>query len=166
MLPPDMREKLAGANFRPLMETLEEHGEGAIDMVRAMLSCVTSAYQGAFAPQVIRGFERRDKGLDICLQSNEISRRDLSKLTGLLQCRLAWYGFQSVKVGQLRELSEHTLLVELLHARGTLLCQIEIDRRSGTIRRLASHALARLLASLRQATTEHGSSVAELMANR
>jgi hypothetical protein len=65
-----------------------------------------------------------------------------------LQRRLAWYGFRSVKVGQVRELSEQALVVDLLYTCGTLLCRIEIDRQSGAIRRPAAHGLVYLLASL------------------
>jgi hypothetical protein len=154
--------------LRPFIETLEEHGEG-LDMVSAVRGLMTSkTYRGTLAAALMRRFKRRGERSDTCLESDEeISRCDFSQLRGLwlLQCRLAWYGFRSVKVGQSRELSEHTLLVDLLHTCGTLLCRVEIDRQSGAIRRPASHALVRLLASLGQATTGHGSLMAEPMAN-
>jgi hypothetical protein len=83
----------------------------------------------------------------------EISSCGVSELPALwlLQCRLAWYGFRSVKVGQLRQLSEHTLFVDLLQTCGTILCTVEIDPRSGAIRRPQGHTLVRLVASLGQA---------------
>ena len=113
-----------------------------------------------------RVFERLDKGPDISLETNEeISRCDLFTLKGLLQCRLNWYGLRSVKVGPLRDLSQHTLLVDLLHACGAVLCRIEVDRRSGAIQRPANYALLRLHASLQRATTTHGSLMASPMAN-
>lgn len=140
-----------------------------MDMVSAARDRRTSkTHRGTLAAALMRRFKRRGERSDTCLQSDEeISPCDFSQLRGLwlLQRKLAWYGFRSVKVGQLRELSEHTLLVDLLHTCGTLLCRVEIDRQSGAIRRPASHALVRLLASLGQATTDHGSLIAAPMAN-
>ena len=83
----------------------------------------------------------------------------------LLQCRLAWYGFRSVKVGQLRQLSERTLFVDLLQTCGTILCTVEIDPLSGAIRRPQGLALVRLLASLGQAELEARPLAAAPMAN-
>jgi hypothetical protein len=68
-------------------------------------------------------------------------------------------------VGQVRELGEHALVVDLLYTCGTLLCRIEIDRQSGAIRRPAARGLVYLLASLGQAMTKHGSLMARPMAN-
>ena len=112
-----------------------------------------------------RAFLGIDKWADMSFETNEISRCDLSKLKGLLQCRLNWYGLRSVKVGPLRELSQHTLLVDLLHACGVVLCRIEVDRRSGAIQRPANYALLRLHASLQRATTAHESPVVRPVAN-
>jgi hypothetical protein len=138
-------------------------------MVSATRGLRTSkTYRGTLAAAVMRQFKRRGKRTDIGLESDEeISQCDFSPSRGLwlLQCRLAWYGFRSVKMGQLREFSEDTFLLDLLQTCGTFLCRVEIDRQSGAIRRPAGHALVRLLASLEQATTGHGSLMAEPMAN-
>jgi hypothetical protein len=123
---------------------------------------------GTLAAVPMRRFKRRGERSDNYLEGDdEISPCDFSQLRGLwlLRRRLAWYGFRSVKVGQLRKLSEHTLLVDLLHTCGTLVCRIEIDRQSGAIRRSAGHRLVHLLASLGQAKTRHGLLMAEPMAN-
>jgi hypothetical protein len=151
--------------LRPFIETLEEHG----DMVSAARGLRTSkTYIRTLAAALMRRFKRRGNRADIGLESNEeISQCDFSQSRGLwlLKCRLAWYGFRSVKVGQLRELSEDTLLLDLLQACGTLLCRLEIDRQSGAIRRPGGNALVRLLISLEHATTRYGSLKAEPMAN-
>jgi hypothetical protein len=104
-----------------------------------------------------RRFEGRGEGSTVRRRSREeISSCSFSQLPALrlLQCRLAWYGFRSVKVGQLRRLSERTLFVDLLQTCGTILCTVEIDPRSGAIRRPQGLALVRLLASLGQAELE------------
>lgn len=128
----------------------------------------SKTHRGTFAAALMRRFKQRAERSDICLErDDEISPCDFSQLRGLwlLQRRLAWYGFRSVKVGQVRELSEHTLVVDLLHTCGTLLCRIEIDGESGAIRRPAGLELVYLLASLGQAMTRHRSLMAEPMAN-
>jgi hypothetical protein len=86
------------------------------------------------------------------MSRQEISSCGVSELPALwlLQCRLAWYGFRSVKVGQLRQLSERALFVDLLRTCGTILCTVEIDPRSGAIRRPQGRVLVRLVASLGQ----------------
>ena len=98
-------------------------------------------------------FEERGERSPIRRKSRqEISSCSVSELPALwlLQCRLAWYGFRSVKVGQLRQLSERALFVDLLRTCGTILCTVEIDPRSGAIRRPQGRALVRLVASLGQ----------------
>jgi hypothetical protein len=80
----------------------------------------------------------------------ELERCDASRLRHLLGCRLAWYGLRSVEVGSFRLLTNDTLLVELLEARGVVLCRVEVDRRSGAIKTSACHTLSRLLATERR----------------
>jgi hypothetical protein len=79
----------------------------------------------------------------------ELERCDASRLRHLLRCRLAWYGLRSVEVGSFRLLTHNALLVDLLEARGVVLCRIEVDRQSGIIKESAGHTLSRLLASER-----------------
>jgi hypothetical protein len=104
-----------------------------------------------------RRFNRRRGGADICSQCNGVinladSRR--AKALRLLQSRLDWYGFRSVKAGQLRQLGEHTFLVDLHNASGTFLCRIEIDRESGALRPSAKPVLVRLLVAMDAPTTQ------------
>ena len=68
----------------------------------------------------------------------------------LLRCRLAWYGLRSVEVGSFRLLTDDAVLVDLLEARGVVLCRVEVDRQSGIIKASACHTLSCLLASERQ----------------
>jgi len=63
---------------------------------------------------------------------------------------LAWYGLRSVEVGSFRLLTNDALLVDLLEARGVVVCSVEVDRQSGVIKTSACHTLSRLLASERQ----------------
>jgi hypothetical protein len=79
-----------------------------------------------------------------------LERCDASRLRHLLRCKLAWFGLRSVEVGSFRLLTNDALLVDLLEARGVIVCRIQVDRRSGAIKRSACHALSRLLASEQQ----------------
>jgi hypothetical protein len=79
--------------------------------------------------------------------AEEVERGDASRLLRLLRCRLAWYGLQSVEVGSVRLLTRDTLSVDLLQARGTFLCRVEVDPQSGGIKTSASQTLSRLLTS-------------------
>jgi hypothetical protein len=47
-------------------------------------------------------------------------------------------------------LTNDALLVDLLDARGAVLCSVEVDRQSGVIKTSARHTLSRLLASERR----------------
>jgi hypothetical protein len=80
----------------------------------------------------------------------ELEGCDASRLRHLLRCRLAWYGLRSVEVGSFRLLSNDALLVDLLDARGVIVCRIQVDRRSGVIKTSACHTLSHLLASERR----------------
>jgi len=80
----------------------------------------------------------------------ELERCDASRVRHLLRCRLAWYGLRSVEVGSFRLLTDDAVLVDLLEARGVVLCRVEVDRQSGIIKASACHTLSRLLASERQ----------------
>jgi hypothetical protein len=83
---------------------------------------------------------------------------DASRLRHLLERRLAWYGLQSVEIGSFRLLTNDVLLVDLLEARGAVLCRVEVDRQSGVIKTSACHTLSRLLTSDRRPTSERGHS--------
>ena len=75
---------------------------------------------------------------------------DASRLRHLLRCRLAWYGLRSVEVGSFRLLTNDAVLVDLLEARGVVLCRVEVDRQSGVIKTSTCHTLSCLLASERR----------------
>jgi hypothetical protein len=79
----------------------------------------------------------------------ELERCDASRLRHLLRCRLAWYGLRSIEVGSFSWLTDDALLVDLLEARGGVLCRVEVDPQSGIIKTSACHTLTRLLASER-----------------
>jgi hypothetical protein len=124
-----------------------------------MVPTTTLAIVRRSAPTAMLGrhFNRRREGVDICSQCNGVinlsdSRR--AKALRLLKFRLDWYGFRSVKAGPLRELGEHTFLVDLLNTSGTFLCRIEIDRESGALRASAKPVLVRLLAAMDAPTTQ------------
>ena len=88
---------------------------------------------------------RSDSGEEL-----EVECFDASRLRHLLGRRLAWYGLRSVEVGSFRLLADDALLVDLLEARGVVLCRVEVDRQSGIIKTSACHTLSCLLASERR----------------
>jgi hypothetical protein len=99
--------------------------------------------------------EDSHRQLQACSGSGEeLERCDASRLRHLLRCRLAWYGLRSVEVGSFRLLSDDALLVDLLEARGVILCRVEVDRRSGVIKASACQTLSRLLTSERRQTND------------
>jgi hypothetical protein len=59
----------------------------------------------------------------------ELTGSDLAEIVGLLECKLAWYGFRSVKVGPFIRVNDNTVSIDLLN-HGDGLCRIELDRRS------------------------------------
>lgn len=87
-------------------------------------------------------------------RGEELERCDASRLRRLLRCRLAWYGLRSVEVGSFHWLSEDAVLVDLLEARGVVLCCVEVDRQSGMIAKSTGNTLSRLLASERRPITD------------
>jgi hypothetical protein len=59
----------------------------------------------------------------------ELTGSDLAEIVGLLERKLAWYGFPSVKVGPFIRVNDNTVSIDLLN-HGDGLCRIELDRRS------------------------------------
>ena len=82
--------------------------------------------------------------------AEKLDHCDASRLRHLLRCRLAWYGLRSVEVGSFRLLTNDAVLVDLLKARGVVLCRVEVDRQSGVIKTSTCYTLSRLLASERR----------------
>jgi len=59
----------------------------------------------------------------------ELTGSDLAEIVGLLECKLAWLGYRSVKVGPFIRVNDDTVSIDLLN-RGDVMCRIELDRRS------------------------------------
>src|SRR5262245_36701164 len=59
----------------------------------------------------------------------ELTGSDLAEIVGLLECKLAWLGYRSVKVGPFIRVNDNTVSIDLLN-RGDVMCRIELDRRS------------------------------------
>ena len=78
-------------------------------------------------------------------KSGELTGRDLAEIVKLLECKLAWWGFRSVKVGPFVRVGHHAISIDLLLAGGRVLCRVEVDRRSGMVDSSAGRALNRLL---------------------
>lgn len=56
----------------------------------------------------------------------ELTGRDLAEVVRLLKCKLAWYGFRSVRVGPFIRMRGRKVLIDLLD-RGEVLCCLELD---------------------------------------
>jgi hypothetical protein len=78
-------------------------------------------------------------------KGEELTGRDLAEIVKLLECKLAWWGFQSVELGPFIRVSHHTISIDLLRAGGRVLCHVEVDRHSGKVDPSARRALSRLL---------------------
>jgi hypothetical protein len=57
--------------------------------------------------------------------SQEQTGRDLAEVVRLLKCKLAWYGFRSVRVGPFIRIKGRKVLIDFL-GRGEVLCPIEL----------------------------------------
>jgi hypothetical protein len=82
----------------------------------------------------------------------QLTGRDLAQLAEivkLLECKLAWYGFRSVKVGPFIRIQGRKVLIDLLD-RGEVLCRMEVDAQPDVLDRSRSHALALLMNSLQE----------------
>jgi hypothetical protein len=95
-----------------------------------------------------RNARGHNQSLQTWSESRKVTHYDLGRLRRLLECRLAWYGLQSVEVGSIRELTEDTVFVDLHDESGVLLCRVEVDCESGAIRTLARRALNTILGEL------------------
>jgi hypothetical protein len=63
-------------------------------------------------------------------RGTELTGRDLAEIVELLEVKLAWFGFRSVKVGPFIRVKDDTVSIDLMH-RGDVLCRIQLDRPSG-----------------------------------
>ncbi len=79
----------------------------------------------------------------------ELTGRDVAEIVELLERKLAWFGFRSVKVGPFVRVKDNTVSIDLLD-RGEVLCRIQLDRRSGAIRPSSSDGLRPLMTCLRK----------------
>ena len=55
---------------------------------------------------------------------------------GWLERRLAWHGNPRLKLGEVREADEDTIIAEILTRDGSLVQKLAIDRRRGILRQL------------------------------
>ena len=70
-----------------------------------------------------------------------------SRLKRMLQRRLAWYGFQKIGIGPIRDCGDETVLVDLRGEDGKLLCWVQVNPFTGELhpvaaRRALTHSLA------------------------
>jgi hypothetical protein len=79
----------------------------------------------------------------------QLTGRDLADIVRLLECKLAWYGFRSVKVGPFIRIQGHRVFIDLLD-RGEVLCRMELDAQSDVLDCSRGHALALLVNSLQE----------------
>ena len=82
-------------------------------------------------------------------KGQELTGRDLAEIVKLLECKLAWYGFRSVKVGPFIRIQDRKVLIDLLD-RGEVLCSLELDLQSGAPASSDGRPLAPLMNSLRE----------------
>jgi hypothetical protein len=54
-----------------------------------------------------------------------LTGRDLAEIVQLLECKLAWFGFRSVKLGPFIRVKDNTVSIDLLDG-GEMLCRIEL----------------------------------------
>jgi hypothetical protein len=59
----------------------------------------------------------------------ELTVSDLAEIVRLLERKLAWFGFRSIKVGPFIRVNDNAASIDLLN-RDDVLCRIELDRRS------------------------------------
>jgi hypothetical protein len=83
----------------------------------------------------------------------QLTGQDLADIVRLLECKLAWYGFRSVKVGPFIRLQGRKVLIDLVD-RGDVLCRMELDNKSNALGRSRSHALKLLNQFLRTGVIE------------
>jgi hypothetical protein len=70
---------------------------------------------------------RWDKG-------DELTGRDLAEILDLLKRKLSWYGFSSIALGPVMKVREDIVSVDLMD-RGLVVGRVEVECRSGTIKR-------------------------------
>ena len=91
-------------------------------------------YDGVYSTsRESRSFDRlwTDRGL---VRSDGLTGRDLAEIVDLLKLKLAWYGFRSISLGPVIKVQEHIISVDLTD-KGLLVGRVEVERRSGVIKR-------------------------------
>jgi hypothetical protein len=63
-----------------------------------------------------------------------LTGRDLAEIVDLLKRKLSWYGFRSIALGPVIKVQEQTISVDLMDS-GVVVGRVEVDRRSGVIKR-------------------------------
>lgn len=105
---------------------------------------------------------RRRREADVGAQCREVRIvRDLSEIRELLERKLAWYGLQSVRIGTFRRTGERTLLCDLLTADGSVLCRVNVDRRSCAVRIARGRGFEDRIAGVSAVVSANASDLAE-----
>ena len=80
---------------------------------------------------------------------------DLADIVRLIERKLVWYGFTSVKVGPFITITGGKVFIDLLD-RGEVLCRLELDPATQTSTCSETTGLATLMNSLRGRPTQDG----------
>lgn len=75
--------------------------------------------------------------------------KDLADVVGLLKLKLAWFGFQRVRIGPFVKVTDGVVHIDLLDD-DEAICRIELDSRRGSIKFPSGYASHSLIASLRK----------------
>jgi hypothetical protein len=86
---------------------------------------------------------------------------DLADIVRLIERKLAWYGFTSIKVGPFIRISGGRVLIDLLD-RGEVLCRLELDPAMQTQTCTETSGLATLMNSLRGVRPRDGATHANI----
>jgi hypothetical protein len=87
---------------------------------------------------------------------------DLADIVRLIERKLAWYGFTSVKVGPFIRIRGEKVFIDLLD-RGEVLCRLELDPATQTSTCSEASGLATLLNSLRGVRPRHGATASKVV---
>jgi hypothetical protein len=78
----------------------------------------------------------------------QLTGTDLADIVRLIERKLTWYGFTSVKVGPFIQIRGGNLFIDLLE-RGEVLCRLELDPAMQTSTCSKAHGFVTLMNSLR-----------------
>ena len=90
----------------------------------------------------------RRRGGSIAKAGGVMTGSDLADMVRLIERKLAWYGFTSIKVGPFIRIRGAKVFIDLLE-RDEVLCRLELDPAMQTTSYTDAHGLATLMTSLR-----------------